>query len=440
VAGGFKLMVEDRGGLGLDALQARTDELIQKLRSRSGLSGVSTQFRADTPQLFMDIDRTKAEALGVSLDDVNQTLQIDLGSLYATSFNRFGRYWQVNLQAEGEYRARVDEIRLLELRNRGGQMVPLSSLVSVREIGGPVFVTRYNLSSAAPVTGNLQPGMSSGLAIADIAALAAQVLPQSMKTEWTELMFMQIRAGDTAIYVFGLSVICVFLALAALFESWSLPLAVVLVVPMCLLCSVAGVLATGRSVDIFVQIGLIVLVGLACKNAILIVEFARRLHGEGHSPADASRQASRLRLRPILMTSLAFILGVVPLVVAEGAGAEMRRSLGMAVFSGMIGVTAFGIFLAPVFFRVLQGLGGTRLFEAAPTRWCGTCALGVGLGAALGFLLGRVGHGHPTWGPIVGGCAGTLAALLVLGLRRRIERARGVRTEDGHASAGGPRP
>jgi multidrug efflux pump len=434
VAGGFKLMVEDRGGLGLDALQARTDDLIRKLQSRPGLSGVSTQFRARTPQLFMDIDRTKAEAMGVSLDELNQTLQIDLGSLYATSFNRFGRYWQVNLQAEGKFRARVDEIRLLEVRNRGGQMVPLGSLVTLRETGGPVFVTRYNLSAAAPVTGNLQPGTSSGQAIADIEGLSAQVLPQSMKTEWTELMFMQIRAGDTAIYVFALSVICVFLALAALFESWSLPLAVVLVVPMCLLCSVAGVLATGRPVDIFVQIGLIVLVGLACKNAILIVEFARRLHREGRSLSDASREASRLRLRPILMTSLAFILGVVPLVVAEGAGAEMRRSLGMAVFSGMLGVTAFGVFLTPVFFRVLQGLGETRLFAAAPTRWCGTCALGVGLGAVLGFLLARLGLARPIWGPIVGGGAGVLAALLILGLRRRIERARKARAE------GGPRP
>ncbi len=440
VAGGFKLMVEDRGGLGLAALQARTDELVRKLQSRPGLSGVSTQFRADTPQLFMDIDRTKAQALGVSLDDLDQTLQIYLGSLYATNFNQFGRYWQVNLQAEGPYRARVEGINLLQVRNRSGQMVPLGSLVAVREIGGPVFVTRYNLAASAPVTGNVQPGTSSGTAIADVEALAAQTLPQSMKTEWTELMFMQIRAGDTAIYVFGLSVICVFLALAALFESWSLPLAVVLVVPMCLLCSVAGVLAAGLSVDIFVQIGLIVLVGLACKNAILIVEFARRLHEEGRPLAEASREASRLRVRPILMTSLAFILGVVPLVIAEGAGAEMRRSLGTAVFSGMLGVTLFGIFLTPVFFRVLQGLGETRLFEAARTRWVGTLAFGGGLGTALGFLLGRVGHGHPTWAPIVGGCAGVLAALMILGLRLRVKRRRMAPADEIHASAGGSRP
>jgi multidrug efflux pump len=209
---------------------------------------------------------------------------------------------------------------------------------------------------------------------------------------------------------------------------------------MCLLCSVAGVLTTGRPVDIFVQIGLIVLVGLACKNAILIVEFARRLHGEGHSLSDASREASRLRLRPILMTSLAFILGVVPLVVAEGAGAEMRRSLGTAVFSGMLGVTLFGIFLTPVFFRVLQGLGDTRLFEAATTRWVGTCTLGAGLGTALGFLLGRIGHARPDWGPAIGGCAGVLAALLILGIRRKLYPSRTALAEKPAGLRGGPPP
>ena len=440
VAGGFKLMVEDRGGLGLAELQARTDELIGKLRSGHGLSGVSTQFRSDTPQLFMDIDRSKAQSLGVSLDDLDQTLQIYLGSLYATSFNRFGRYWQVNLQAEGPSRARVEEINLLQVRNKTGQMVPLGSLVSVREIGGPVFITRYNLATSAPVTGNLEPGTSSGVAIADIERLSAESLPQSMKTEWTELMFMQIRAGDTAIYVFALSVMCVFLSLAALFESWALPLAVVLVVPMCLLCSVSGVLATGRPVDIFVQIGLVVLVGLACKNAILIVEFARGLHREGRPLDEAAREASRLRLRPILMTSLAFILGVVPLVVAEGAGAEMRRSLGTAVFAGMIGVTLFGIVLTPVFYRLLQGLGETRLFASIATRRVGTCAAGAGLGATFGFLLARVGHAHLPWGPAIGGCAGLLVAMMVLGLRRRATPARPDLAGTADGSAGGPKP
>src|SRR3954451_7254183 len=226
-------------------------------------------------------------------------------------------------------------------------MVPLGTLVAVREVGGPVFVTRYNLATAAPITGNLQPGTSSGAAIAVMDGLAARALPISMKAEWTELMFMQIRAGNTAMYVFLLAVVSVFLALSALYESWTLPLAVILVVPLCLLCSVAGVLFTNRDVNIFVQIGLVVLVGLACKNAILIVEFAKHLHERGEPVFEATKEASRQRLRPILMTSFAFIFGVTPLMFASGAGAEMRRSLGTAVFSGMLGVTLFGVFLTP---------------------------------------------------------------------------------------------
>jgi multidrug efflux pump len=361
VAGGFKLMVEDRGGLGLAALQRQTDDLVQKLRTGHGLTSVSSQFRSNTPQLFMDIDRTKVAALGVPLDDVNRTLGMYLGSLYVNSFNEFGRHWQVTVQAEGEYRGRVEDINLLQVRNKWGQMVPLGTLVNVREIGGPVMVIRYNLSVAAPVIGSLQPGVSSGDAIAAIDRLAAETLPLSMKTEWTELMFMQIRAGNTGMYVFGFAVVFVFLALAALYESWSLPLAVILVVPLCLLCSVAGVRWTNTDVDIFVQIGLVVLVGLACKNAILIVEFAREKSRHGEPRFEATVEASRLRLRPILMTSFAFILGVVPLVLATGAGAEMRRSLGTAVFSGMLGVTLFGIFLTPVFFYVIQGIGEWRI-------------------------------------------------------------------------------
>jgi multidrug efflux pump len=253
-------------------------------------------------------------------------------------------------------------------------MVPLSTLINMREIGGPVFVTRYNLSTAAPVTGSLRPGISTGEAIAETEKLAGESLPLSMKTEWTELMFMQIRAGDTAIYVFLLAILCVFLALSALYESWSLPLAVILVVPLCLLCSVTGVLLTGSSVNIFVQIGLVVLVGLACKNAILIVEFAKQLHQQGKSRFDATQEASKRRLRPILMTSFAFILGVFPLVIAQGAGAEMRQSLGTAVFSGMIGVTLFGIFLTPVFFYVIQGVGETRFFSSQIAQRIGLCA------------------------------------------------------------------
>src|SRR6185437_9541336 len=301
VAGGFKLMVEDRGGLGLSDLQKQTEKLIggtpndPGLRSDRSLLGVATQFRSNTPQLFMDIDRTKVESLGVSLNDLNQTLQMYLGSLYVNSFNILGRYWQVTLQAEGRYRSRVEDINLLAVRNKTGQMVPLSTLVHVREVNGPVMVTRYNLYTAAPITGMIRPDISTGPIIASIDEAAHETLPRSMKTEWTELMFMQIRAGNTAMYVFALAVVFVFLALAALYESWALPLAVILVVPLCLLCSVAGVLFTHKSVDIFVQIGLVVLVGLACKNAILIVEFARELHLQGKPTYEAALEACRLR-------------------------------------------------------------------------------------------------------------------------------------------------
>ncbi len=361
VAGGYKLMVEDRGGLGFTDLQDQTDALVSRLTKQPGLTGASTQFRSRIPQLFMDIDRSKVENLGVSLGDVNETLQVFLGSLYVNSFNQFGRYWQVTLQAEGSYRSRVEDINLLQVRNTTGDMVPLGTLVKVREVGGPVMVQRYNLYTAAPINGNVRPGVSSGEAITTVEATARGSLPRSMKTEWTELMFMQIRAGNTALAIFALSVVFVFLALAALYESWMLPLAVILVVPLCLLCSVLGVLYMRTSVNIFVQIGLVVLVGLACKNAILIVEFAQQLHEEGQPRFAATREACRLRLRPILMTSFAFILGVVPMVLAKGAGAEMRQSLGTAVFSGMLGVTLFGIFLTPVFYYVLTGLGARQL-------------------------------------------------------------------------------
>ncbi len=418
VAGGFKLMVEDRAGLGMATLQQQTDEIVRKLRDEPGLTGVSTQFRSNTPQLYLDIDRTKVATLGVSLDDVDQTLQIYLGSLYVNSFNAFGRYWQVTLQADGDFRDRISDINLLQVRNKAGMMVSLGTLVNVRQIGGPVFATRYNLYAAAPIVGNVQGDLSSGDAIAKIQRVVDETLPLSMKSEWTELMFMQIRAGNTAMYVFALAVICVFLALAALYESWSLPLAVILVVPLCLLCSVIGVLVTHNSVNIFVQIGLVVLVGLACKNAILIVEFAKQLHVEGKPRFEATQEASRLRLRPIIMTSLAFILGVVPLVIAEGAGAEMRRSLGTAVFSGMLGVTLFGIFLTPVFFYVIQGYGEQRWPSRSSTRWMLSVLLVTALGVAVGWLLATLNLVSWYVGPIVGGLAGLLAALAYLGLRR----------------------
>jgi multidrug efflux pump len=390
-------------------LQARVAEI--------GLSGVNTQFRSNTPQLYMDIDRNKVASLGVSLDDVNQTLEIYLGSLYVNSFNEFGRHWQVTLQADRQFRSDEKDIDQLQVRNNQGQMVPLGTVGTVKEKTGPLFVKRYNLYSAAPISGALLPGVSSGDVITAVDEVSDKTLPRSMKTEWTELMFMQIKEGNTTGIIFSLAVVCVFLALAALYESWTLPLAVILVVPLCVLCSLIGVWYTNVSVNIFVQIGLVVLVGLACKNAILVVEFAKELHLQhGRSVFDATLEASRLRLRPILMTSFAFILGVVPLCVASGAGAEMRRSLGIAVFSGMVGVTLFGIFMTPVFFYVIQGLGETRLFSGAAVQWVGSLLLGALLGGGTGYLLARLGVVQMFWAVLLGAVAGVLGVAAVRGL------------------------
>jgi multidrug efflux pump len=421
-AGGFKLIVEDQGGLGLAALQRQTDTLVQKLHANGGLNNVSTQFRSNAPQIYLDIDRTKAASLGLTFDDVNQTLEMYLGSLYVNSFNDFGRHWQVTIQAEGQFRDRQSDFKLLQVRNQSGQMVSLGTLATPREIGGPIAVSRYNLYTAAAITGNIKTGTSTGDAIHAIQSTADASLPLSMKAVWTELMFMQIRAGNTAMYVFALAVACVFLALAALYESWGLPLAVILVVPLCLLCSVIGVLVTHRDVNIFVQIGLVVLVGLACKNAILIVEFARQLHEDGKSRFDATQEASQLRLRPILMTSFAFIFGVIPLIVARGAGAEMRASLGTAVFSGMLGVTLFGIFLTPVFFYVIQGLGESWFFRSERAHWIGSVFAGGFLGLVIGFLLGSLEVVPLGWAMLVGPCAGVVVILLILGIHERATR------------------
>jgi multidrug efflux pump len=444
-AGGYKLVVEDRGGLGLIPLQDQTYHLIDQIKTQPGLNKVSSQFRAQTPQLFLDIDRTKVATHGVTLNDVNQTLDMYLGSLYVNSFNEFGRHWQVTIQAEGNYRDRVEDINLFQVRNAAGQMVSLGSLVEPRPTGGPISITRYNLYTAATVSGNVDPGVSTGDAIRTVDELARQNLPLSMKGEWTEIMFLQIRAEQNApaLGIFALAVLAVFLTLSALYESWWLPLAVILVVPLCLLCSVAGVQSTNRDVNIFVQIGLVVLVALACKNAILIVEFAKQMHGEGRPLGEATVEASRLRLRPILMTSFAFIFGVIPLVIATGAGAEMRRSLGTAVFSGMLGVTLFGIFLTPVFFYVIQGFGEIQLFAAHPVvRWLGSCMVGGLLGLGCGYLLAHVHLVPRGWALALGPCAGALAVLAVLGIHRTI-RAIAARplpappAEGGEGRAGG---
>jgi hydrophobe/amphiphile efflux-1 (HAE1) family protein len=351
--GGFKLMVEDRGNNGLAALQAASDKIVDEANQTEGLQGVFTSSRADTPWLYLDIDREKCLALGLSLSDVFNTLQVYLGSYYINNFNEFGRSWQVNVMADESFRAKIEQIRELKVANLKKEMVPLSTVLSIRDVSGPLALTRYNMYSSSSITGNLTPGTSSGAAISLVEKIAEKHLPKSMAFDWTELTFMQLAAGNTAMYVFALAVVFVFLVLAAQYESWSLPLAVILVVPMCLLCSVVGVSIAKMDVNIFTQIGLIVLVGLASKNAILIVEFAEQQRKSGSSRREATLNACRLRLRPILMTSFAFILGVVPLVIAEGAGAEMRRTLGTAVFSGMLGVTVFGIFLTPVFYYVI---------------------------------------------------------------------------------------
>ena len=364
--GGFKIIIEDRGNLGLADLQRASDQIVADGNATPGLQGLFNSSRFDTPWVYLDIDRTKCAALGLSIDDVFNTLQYNLGSYYVNNFNEFGRNWQVNVQADPMFRDRVRGIGQLQLRNAQGNMVQLRTVMTVRDTSGPVMVQRYNMYAAAAITGNVAPGTSTGQAVPLMEGVAARALPQSMATDWTELTYLQNQAGNTAVYAFVLAVVFVFLVLAAQYESWKLPLAVILVVPMCLLFAVIGVNVGHQDISIFTQIGLIVLVGLACKNAILIVEFAKQRQEDGMSRQEAAVEASRQRLRPILMTSFAFILGVVPLVIAEGAGAEMRRSLGIAVFSGMLGVTLFGIFLTPVFFSTIQSIGWNS--KPAPER------------------------------------------------------------------------
>ncbi len=364
--GGFKLVVEDRGNLGLAELQRVSDEIVAEGNRTPGLQGLFNSSRFDTPWVFLDVDRTKCLSLGVSVSEVFDALQYNFGSFYVNNFNEFGRNWQVNVQADPQFRDRVRDVGQLQVRSNTGRMIPLRTFLRVKDTSGPVLVQRYNLYPAASVTGNVTPGTSSGQVVPLMERIAAKATPRAMTVDWTELTYLQNQAGNTAAYAFVLAVVFVFLVLAAQYESWKLPLAVILVVPMCLLFAVIGVNVAGQDVSIFTQIGLIVLVGLACKNAILIVEFARERQAAGKTPREAAVEASRLRLRPILMTSFAFIFGVVPLVIAEGAGAEMRRSLGVAVFAGMLGVTLFGIFLTPVFYAVVQSIGGNRPPAPAP--------------------------------------------------------------------------
>jgi multidrug efflux pump len=367
-AGGFKLMAKATGDVNFDALQAQADNLAVKGNQQSGLVGLFNGFRARTPQLYVDVDRTKVKTMGVQLTDVFDALQAYLGSFYVNDFNRFGRTWQVNIQADASFRLDADTVRQLKIRNADGDMVPLGAVADVRDSAGPVQITRYNMFPAAAITGASLPGFSDGEVLATMEGLADKELPRNMTYEWTELSYLQKQSSQIEQFrdlqqnpftAFVLGAVLVFFVLAGLYESWSLPAAVILVVPMCLLSALAGVAMRGMDVNIFVQIGFVVLIGLACKNAILIVEFARDRQLEGASRFDAAVEAARTRLRPIVMTSACFV-HMVPPYFAVGAGAEMRRSLGTAMLWGAFGVTLFGIFLTPVFFYVVRWFSDRR--------------------------------------------------------------------------------
>ncbi len=365
--GGFKLQLQDRGALGYAELDAAKEAFIAAAARAPELGPSFSSYQINVPQLDVDLDRVKAKQLGVPITDVFDTMQIYLGSLYVNDFNRFGRVYQVRAQADAPFRAEAADILALKTRNANGDMVPLSSLVKVKPSFGPEMVVRYNGYTAADINGGPAPGYSSDQAQAAAERIAAEVLPRGVKFEWTDLTYQKILAGNAGVWVFPISVLLVFLVLAAQYESLTLPLAVILIVPMSILAALTGVWLTAGDNNIFTQIGLMVLVGLSAKNAILIVEFARELELRGHGIVEAAIEASRLRLRPILMTSIAFIMGVVPLVTSSGAGSEMRHAMGVAVFSGMLGVTFFGLFLTPVFYVLLRKASGRKLTHAGHT-------------------------------------------------------------------------
>ena len=384
------------------------------------MATAKSQFRASTPQIYLDIDRSKVASLGVSLDDVNQTLDMYLVSLYVNSYNAFGRHWQVTVQADDVFRDRVQDIRLLAVRNNQNQMVTLGTLTAAPLIGGPISITRDNLYEAAAVTGQRESRLQRRrrhprhrrhrrrqASHHHESRLDRTDVPAGQRGQQRHVRFRP--GGDLR-----------FSGAFALYESWALPAAVILVVPLCLLCSVAGVLITGRDVNIFVQIGLVVLVALACKNAILIVEFGKQLMMQGRPRYEATQESSRLRLRPIMMTSFAFIFGVLPLALATGAGAEMRRSLGIAVFYGMLGVTMFGIFLTPVFFYVIQGLGQSPVFLSERGKAAVSFSTGAGSGFASGYLLALLKASSTPWGPIIVAVTGIVLMWAVRELGRQI--------------------
>lgn len=366
--GGFKLQIEDRGSVGLETLEAAANQVINEASQQPGLVNLFTTFRGNVPQFYLDIDRTRAKSQGVRLSDLFDTLQVYLGSLFVNDFNLFGRTYQVTAQADAAFRLQPKDIPLLKTRNERGEIVPLGALLQVQQTSGPDKVVHYNLYPSVEINGATLPGVSTGQAIGWMEQIANQVLPAGMAYEWTELTYQQILAGNTALLVFPLCVLLVFLTLAAQYESWSLPLAVILIVPMSLLCAVSGVWIRHYDNNIFTQVALVVLVGLASKNAILIVEFARARQSQGLSRGDAAIEASRLRMRPILMTSFAFIFGVWPLVVSTGAAAEGRRLLGTVVFSGMLGVTLFGLLFTPVFYVIVRRWVERRKPSVPPSR------------------------------------------------------------------------
>ncbi len=356
VAGGFEMKIEDRGGVGLNELQQVVEEITAAANGQTSLARVQSTFRAGVPQIYVDIDRVKAKSLGVPLDSIFGTMQAALGSAYVNDFNKFGKTYQVRVQADEQFRLQPDDIRRLEVRNRTGQMIPLGSLASIRKTLGPQIVPRYNLYPSATVNGAAAPGVSSGQALQLMEELAENKLPQSMGYEWTGMSFQEKRVGSQAIYVFALGVLMVYLVLAAQYESWLMPAAVIMVVPLALLGTVIAVSVRGMDNNIYTQIGIVLIIALASKNAILIVEFARELRAHGRSITEAAIEASRMRFRPILMTSFAFILGIVPLINATGAGAASRRALGTAVFGGMIAATVLAVFFVPVFYVLMQRL------------------------------------------------------------------------------------
>ncbi len=449
-ASGFKIIIEDRGDLGIREIQKQIERVIERSKKSDKVENLFSIFRANVPQLYIDLNRDQCQSMGVNPKDVFSTLQVYLGSFYVNDFNKFGRTWQVVVQARGEYRDDLSKIKLLKVRNAQGQMVPLGAVLSIREIGGPINIGRYNMYPAAAILGGTKPGVSSGQGIEEMERICHEVLPPGMAFEWTEINYMQVEAGKNIWnnLIFPLAVVFVFLVLAAQYESWALPLAVILVVPMCILSSLIGVYVTHGDINILTQIGFVVLVGLASKNAILIVEFAKHRHEEGGLPRrEAALAACRLRLRPILMTSFAFILGVVPLLLGHGAGAEMRHLLGVAVFSGMLGVTLFGIFLTPVFFYVVEWFVEAPLFHSDRAQLLGKVLLYVvgvltlGLFWIVPWVLGVMLRRRPK-GRLLPAVNGRQPAPAGLGADRTNGHGEiSVRRDDGHAaSASGEKP